>query len=330
MRISDKTVLVTGAGGFIGSHLLESLVNQGSRVKALIHYNSMNNWGHLENTDTIKQGKIEVIAGDILDFNFIKKIIKDVDVVFHLAALISIPYSYRAPLLFYKVNVEGTINVLQPCLENDIEKVVVTSASEVYGTAQYTPINENHPLQAQSPYSASKIGAEKITQSYVLPFSLPASILRPFNAYGPRQSARAIIPTIIITQALTSDTLNLGILTPVRDMNYVKDSINGFVKLAESEQSIGEVVNIGSSIGVTIEDIVLEIQKQLNKNLNILHDNNRDRPEKSEVTELICDNKKAKEMLNWKSQYSLSDGIKNTIEHIRENQNLYKNNLYTI
>ncbi len=329
MRISDKTVLVTGAGGFIGSHLVESLVNQGSRVKALIHYNSMNNWGHLENTEIVKQSKIEVIAGDILDFNFIKKIIKDVDVVFHLAALISIPYSYSAPLLFYKVNVEGTINVLQSCLENDVEKVVVTSTSEVYGTAQYTPINENHPLQAQSPYSASKISAEKITQSYVLSFSLPASILRPFNTYGPRQSARAIIPTII-TQALTSDTLNLGILTPVRDMNYVEDSINGFVKLAESEQLIGDVVNIGSGVGVTIEDIVLEIQKQLNKNLNIQHDNNRDRPEKSEVMELICDNKKAKEMLNWKSQYSLSDGIKNTIEYIKENQNLYKNDQYTI
>ena len=329
MRISDKTVLVTGAGGFIGSHLVESLVNQGSRVKALIHYNSMNNWGHLEDIATFKQGNIEVIAGDLLDFNFINKITKDVEVVFHLAALISIPYSYNAPLLFYKVNVEGTINVLQACLQNDVEKVIVTSTSEVYGTAQYSPINENHPLQAQSPYSASKISAEKVTQSYVLSFSLPAAIIRPFNTYGPRQSARAIIPTII-TQAITNDTLNLGLLTPIRDMNYVEDTIDGFVKLAESEQSIGDVVNVGSGIGVTIEDIVLEVQKQLNKDLTIQHDKNRDRPEKSEVMELICDNKKVMEMLNWKSQYSLSDGIKNTIKYIRENQKLYKNDLYTI
>ena len=329
MKLSEKSVLVTGAGGFIGSHLVETLVNHGARVKALTHYNSFNHWGHLESIDKNVKKQIEIISGDILDYQYVKSIMSDVDVVYHLAALISIPFSYKAPLLFYKVNVEGTINVLQACLEQEVGKVVVTSTSEAYGTALYTPIDEEHPLQAQSPYSASKISADKATQSFILSYALPATIIRPFNTFGPRQSARAIIPTIV-SQALSGSNLNLGLVTPIRDMNYVLDTTDGFIKIAESEKSIGETINIGSGVGHTIQDIIDEIQNQLGKKLTVQQDNTRLRPENSEVFELVCNNKKAKKLLGWESKHSISDGIRHTLEYIKNNLESYKNEIYTI
>ena len=329
MDLKDKKVVVTGAGGFIGSHLAEELVARGAQVKTLVHYNSQNFWGNLEKVDKKILDRIEVVPGDILDQIFVKAFLKDIDVVFHLAALISIPFSYHAPLLFFKVNVEGTINVLQACLENGVQKVVVTSTSEVYGTAQYTPIDEGHQLQGQSPYSASKIGAEKSAQSYYCSFDLPVTIIRPFNTYGPRQSARAVIPTII-TQALVEDEVHLGALTPIRDITYIHDIADGFIKIAEADASVGEVINIGYGRGYSIKNIVEELQNLLGKELNIVQDKSRFRPEKSEVMELVCSYKKAKELLKWSPKHSLQDGLRLTIEYLRDNLDSYKKELYTI
>jgi len=260
MNIRGNKVAVTGAGGFIGSHLTEELVKRGANVKAMVHYNSQSSWGNLEHLDNKIMDEIEVVPGDILDQGLMKSFFSDVDVVFHLAALISIPFSYQAPLLYFKVNVEGTINVLQACLEREVSKVVVTSTSEVYGTAIYTPIDESHPLQGQSPYSASKIGMEKTAQSFYCSFDAPVAVIRPFNTFGPRQSSRAIIPTII-TQALAKDEIKLGSTTPVRDVTYMLDIVDGFIKIAESEKSIGEVINIGFGKGHSIKNFVEEVQK---------------------------------------------------------------------
>ena len=278
MSLKQKKILVTGAGGFIGSHLTEELVKIGADVKAFVHYNSRNDWGLLEYLpDTIKN-EVDFFSGDIQDSIAVRKAVKDIDVVFHLAALIGIPYSYIAPDSYINTNIKGTLNVMQACLEEGVEKVVHTSTSEVYGTANYVPIDEKHPLQGQSPYSASKIGADKIAESYNLSFNLPVATIRPFNTFGPRQSARAIIPTII-SQALSSGIIQLGSLTPLRDFTYVKDTVDGYIKIAESPKSIGEVINTGNGKSITIGELTEKIISLIDKpDVQISCDEKRIRP----------------------------------------------------
>lgn len=330
MNINNKNVVVTGASGFIGSHLTEELVRRGADVKAFVHYNSRNDWGLLELLEKDVLSKIEVIAGDITDPFFVRNVTKDSDIVFHLAALIGIPYSYVAPENYVNVNIKGTLNVLQAALDNEVGKVVHTSTSETYGTAEYTPIDEAHPLKGQSPYSASKIGADKIAESYYRSFDLPVATIRPFNTFGPRQSARAIIPTII-SQALTKDEVHVGSLSPVRDLTFVKDTVNGFIEIGTSEKSVGELINIGRGSGVTISELLKRILQILGKeDIRVVEDMDRVRPDKSEVMELICDNSKAKHLLDWSSQYTLDEGLAETIEWMREYTNLYKTDKYVV
>lgn len=329
MNWKDKKILVTGAGGFIGSHLAEELVKQGAKVKALVHYNSRNDWGLIEFLPKIIQDEIEVISGDTQDSFFMRKSVKGCNIVFHLAALIAIPYSYLAPESFVNTNIKGTLNVLQACLEDNVEKVIHTSTSEAYGTAQYTPIDEKHSLHGQSPYSASKISADKIAESFYLSYGLLVSTIRPFNTYGPRQSSRAVIPTIV-SQALNNFELKLGMLTPIRDLTYVKDTIDGFLKVAESDKSVGEVINIGTGIGITIGKLAEKIIELMDKDIKLICDERRIRPEKSEVMELICDNRKAKELINWEPKYTLEEGLRKTIEWIKNHLDLYKPEAYNI
>ncbi|MDZ7265113.1 MAG: GDP-mannose 4,6-dehydratase, partial [candidate division KSB1 bacterium] len=273
--------------------------------------------------------EIEIVLSDIQDPYAMPKAVAGCDVVFHLAALIAIPYSYRAPMSYVDTNVKGTLNIMQACLAQNVGKIVHTSTSETYGTAIYTPIDERHPLQGQSPYSASKIGADKIAESFWLSFDLPVATIRPFNTYGPRQSARAVIPTII-TQALTRNEVHLGALDPVRDLNFVKDTVAGFIKIAESDRSIGEVINIGFGQGITIGDLATKIFKLLGREAKIVSDPARLRPPKSEVLKLICDNRKAKQLLNWQPNYTLDQGLEETIAYVRENLDLYKSELYNL
>ena len=330
MNIKNKNVVITGAGGFIGSHLTEELVRKGANVKAFVHYNSRNDWGLLEVLEKDVRDKIEVVAGDITDPFFVKTTTKDADIVFHLAALIGIPYSYVAPESYVNVNIKGTLNVLQAGLDNGVEKIVHTSTSETYGTADYVPIDEAHPMKGQSPYSASKIGADKMAESYYRSFDLPVATIRPFNTFGPRQSARAIIPTII-SQALTMDEVHVGSLSPVRDLTFVKDTVNGFIEIGASKRSIGEVTNIGTGSGVTIGELLQRILRILGKeDMRVVEDADRVRPDKSEVMELICDNSKAKQLFSWNPQYSLDDGLAETIEWMREYTNLYKTDKYVV
>lgn len=328
MNWNGKTVLVTGAGGFIGSHLVERLLKEGADVTALVHYNSRNDWGMLEGI--VHDGKSpEVIPGDVTDARAVRCCTEDKDVVFHLAALIGIPYSYRAPESYVATNIRGTLNVMQAALDTGVSRIVHTSTSEVYGTAQYTPIDENHPLQGQSPYSASKIGADKIAESFFCSFDLPVATLRPFNTFGPRQSTRAVIPTII-TQALTSDTVRLGSLDPVRDLTYVADTVSAFLRIAESPAAIGETVNSGSGKGVTIGDLARMILDAINPDATIATDKTRVRPGKSEVMTLICNNEKARNMIGWTPSYTLEDGIDLTITWMKEHLARYKPGLYTV
>ncbi|MCL0040770.1 SDR family NAD(P)-dependent oxidoreductase [Thermodesulfovibrionales bacterium] len=329
MTWPGKEVLVTGAGGFIGSHLAEELVKLGANVKALMHYNSRNDWGLIELLPEEIRQELEVITGDVQDPFMTRKAVQGCDVVFHLAALIAIPYSYVAPESYVNTNIKGTLNVLQACLDEGVAKVVHTSTSETYGTAKYTPIDENHPLQGQSPYSASKIGADKIAESFYLSFNLPVATIRPFNTYGPRQSARAIIPTII-TQALTNSELKLGLLTPVRDLTYVKDTVAGFLKVAESNRAVGEVINIGTGVGITIGELAEKVIGLVGKDVRIVRDEQRIRPEKSEVMELICDRRKAKELIGWEPRYTSEEGLSETIRWIQDNLNLYKAEIYNV
>ena len=329
MNWNGKRVLVTGAGGFIGSHLTEELVKSGASVRGMVHYNSRNDWGQIERLPKDIQDNLEVFTGDVQDPFSVQKAVKDCDVVFHLAALIAIPYSYIAPASYVATNVSGTLNVMQACLTEGVSKVVHTSTSETFGTALYTPIDEKHPLQGQSPYSASKIGADKIAESYYLSFSLPVATIRPFNTYGPRQSARAVIPTII-SQALTRDFVKLGSLTPVRDLNFVKDTANGFIKIAESENSVGQLINIGFGKGITIGDLAVKIGQLLNKELDIKTDEIRIRPDKSEVMELICANQKAKDVVGWSPQYTLEQGLTETIKFVEKNLDMYKPDIYNV
>jgi NAD dependent epimerase/dehydratase len=329
MNLSRKKVLVTGAGGFIGSHLVNELIELGNEVTALVHYNSANHWGNLDLLDKSVKSSINVINGNVEDPFCVQKFIQDKEVVFHLAALIGIPYSYIAPFNYIRTNVEGTLNVMEACLKSGVEKVIHTSTSEVYGTAVYSPIDEKHPLQGQSPYSASKIGADKIVESYYCTFNLPVATIRPFNAFGPRQSARAVIPTII-SQALTGDTVRLGALTPVRDMNYVKNTVAGFIKIAESPNSVGEVINIGSGKPLTIGEIAQKIFEIMNKKIKIKNDEQRFRPQKSEVFQLICNHHRAKELIGWEEVISFEAGLKETIAWIENNLSLFKMNEYNV
>ena len=323
----DKKVLVTGAGGFIGSHLTERLVELGARTRAFVHYNSMGTWGWLDHSPL--KAEIEVIAGDITDRDSVRKAVQGVDVVFHLAALIGIPYSYHAPVSYVRTNVEGTLNVLQAALEANVERVVHTSTSEVYGTAQYVPIDEQHPLQGQSPYSATKIGADKLAEAFYCSFGLPVVTLRPFNTYGPRQSARAVIPTII-AQYMVGDVVRLGNLHPTRDLSYVADTVEGFICAANSSKAIGQVVNVGSGQEISIGDLAHKIAALMGKSVKIKSEKERGRPEKSEVERLCASNDRARELLGWKPRYSLDEGLRLTIEWIGEHFEYYRSDTYTI
>lgn len=329
MKWQDKRVLVTGAGGFIGSHLVDELLKKGADVTAFVHYNARNDWGMLEGRYSDKTKNLTVIAGDVTDSLFVKKAVAEKEYVFHLAALIGIPYSYVAPESYVNTNIKGTLNVMQACLDHEVTRVVHTSTSETYGTAQYTPIDEKHPLQGQSPYSASKIGADKIAESFFCSFELPVTTIRPFNTFGPRQSTRAVIPTII-TQALTSKTIKLGSLTPIRDLTYVADTANGFIRLAESKKTIGKTINTGSGRGVTIGELADIIIRQVNPKAKIVCEEKRVRPEKSEVMELLCDNRCAAELAGWKPEYTLEEGLALTIDWMKEHIALYKPGTYTV
>lgn len=330
MELKNRKILVTGADGFIGSHLTEMLVKEGADVKALSQYNSFNNWGWLEDVDCKKD--IEVLCGDIRDPHYVKNITKDVDVVFHLAALIAIPYSYVAPDSYIDTNIKGTLNICQASLENGVAKIINTSTSEVYGTAQYVPIDEKHPLQPQSPYSATKIGADAIAESFYNAFNLPLCIARPFNTYGPRQSARAVIPTIITQIASGKKQIQLGDVSPTRDFNYVKDTCRGFIALAKSEKSIGQTVNIGSNYEISVGDTLNLIKKIMNSDVEFVTDQQRIRPEKSEVNRLWCDNTKINKLCGFKPEYPIEKGLTETIEWFKNPENLkkYKADIYNV
>ena len=330
MNLTNKKILVTGADGFIGSHLVERLTQLGLSVDALAMYNSFNTWGWLDSFSESQKKLINVITGDIRDENCMRYAIKNVDIVFHLAALIAIPYSYSAPSSYVDTNVKGTLNVLQACRDFDIEKVLTTSTSEVYGSAQYVPIDELHPLQGQSPYSASKIGADMISESYYRSFGTPVAIIRPFNTYGPRQSARAVIPTIISQILAGKKEIKLGSLSPTRDLNYVKDTVEGFIKVAESDKTVGEVTNIGTGKEISIGDLVKLIVELTGSEVKIISDEERIRPESSEVTRLCANPEKAFEITDWKPKYTLKSGLKETIQWIEQNINHYKTDIYNI
>ena len=325
-----KKVLVTGADGFIGSHLTESLLEKGYDVKAFVYYNSFNNWGWLDTFPKEKLDQIEIFAGDIRDPNGVREAMKGVDEVFHLAALIAIPFSYHSPDSYVDTNIKGTLNVLQAARELDTSRILVTSTSEVYGTAQYVPIDEKHPFQGQSPYSATKIGADRLAESFYRSFNLPVSIVRPFNTFGPRQSARAVIPTIISQLLAGKDKIELGALTPTRDFNYVKDTAAGFIAIAESDKTIGEEINIATQREISIGDLAKEIIAQINPDAKIVCDEQRLRPEKSEVNRLLGANAKIKELTDWKQQYTFEQGIAETITWIRQNMDAYKTDIYNV
>lgn len=330
MKIEGSRVFVTGAAGFIGSHLVERLAGLRCEVTALVHYNATSYWHNIEHLPSEVRKKINIVSGDILDQAFLIKALRDHDIVFHLAALISIPYSYVAPQMFVRTNVEGSTNIFEACWANKIKKVVHTSTSEVYGSARYVPIDEDHPLQGQSPYSASKIGADKMAESYFKSFGLPVVTVRPFNTFGPRQSARAVIPTII-TQLLQSSAIRMGALYPVRDLNFVENTVDGFIRCAESSKSAGEVINIGYGMGVSIKEVVNAIARIMGiDNVKIMSDRQRVRPKKSEVDRLICNYKKAKKLVGYSPRVTFEEGIRRTVEWIRENQHLFKQKYYAL
>jgi NAD dependent epimerase/dehydratase len=329
MLFDQKKVLVTGAAGFIGSHLTERLVREGAQVRALVHYNSRNDWGQLERLPKDVLAQVEVFTGDVQDPFSVRKAVAGCEVVFHLASLIAIPYSYVAPQSYVTTNVLGTLNVMQACLDEGVQKVVHTSTSETYGTARYVPIDEKHPMQGQSPYSASKIGADKMAESYHLSFGLPVATIRPFNTYGPRQSARAVIPTII-SQVLKGNTLKLGSLTPTRDLNFVADTVEGFLQVALNQKAVGEVINIGHGREISVGDLAAKIMNILGKEVAIISDDQRIRPGKSEVERLLADNSKARELLGWEPTVSLDQGLERTIAWINDNQGYYKADIYNV
>lgn len=324
--MSSKLCLITGAGGFIGSHLVEAALEAGYRVRAFVHYNSNNDWGYLEGLNK----DIEVVSGDIRDYDSVSQAIHGVDTVFHLAALIGIPYSYVSPMAYIKTNIEGTYNVLEASRRQSLSNILVTSTSETYGSAQCVPIDEDHPSVGQSPYSASKIGADEITRSYFTSFGLPVKTVRPFNTYGPRQSARAIIPTVI-SQLLAGKTeIHLGSLMPTRDFTFVKDTAQGFLSIAKSDKAIGEAINIGMDEEISIENLALLIADVMGKKITLTTDEDRVRPEKSEVTRLRCSNKKIKALTDWTPKYSLKEGLKETIAWVEKNMHLFKADRYNV
>ncbi len=325
-----EKILLTGSEGFIGSHLTEELVKQGFEVKAFVLYNSFNNWGWLDTLPKDVMDHVEVFNGDIRDPHGVKTAMVGCDAVFHLAALIAIPFSYHSPDAYVDTNIKGTLNVLQAARELDIERVLITSTSEVYGTAKYVPIDEKHPFQGQSPYSATKIGADRLAESFYRSFELPVTIVRPFNTYGPRQSARAVIPTIITQLLSGKDEIKLGSLTPTRDFNYVKDTANGFIEIYKSDKTIGEEINIATQQEISIGDLAKEIIGQINPNAKIICDEERFRPEKSEVNRLLGSNEKIKKLTAWSPKYTFEQGISETIEWIRENLDKYKADIYNI
>lgn len=332
MRLKNKKVLVTGACGFIGSHLVEHLLNEGCKVKAFVFYNSFNSWGWLDILDKDRIKNLEVFSGDIRDSNGVRTAVRDVDIVFHLAALIGIPFSYHSPDSYIDTNIKGTLNILQACRDLKTEKIIITSTSEVYGTAKYVPIDEEHPLQGQSPYAASKIGADKIAESYYLSFDLPIVIARPFNTYGPRQSARAVIPTIISQALSQTKEIKLGNLFPTRDLTYVSDVCEGFIEIAKSSNGVGRVINICSGKEISIAELaklILELTKSKKK---ITRDTKRIRPKKSEVERLLGDNALIRSLTNWQPKHSLKEGIIKTINWFSKKENLmrYKSESYNI
>lgn len=325
-----KNVLITGADGFIGSHLTEMLYSQGYKVKALSQYNSFNNWGWLEKINC--KEKIEILTGDIRDYNYCKSITKNTDIIFHLAALIAIPFSYIAPDSYLETNVKGTLNICQASKENKISRLIHTSTSEVYGTAKYVPIDESHPLQPQSPYSATKVAADALAMSFFHSFDLPLTIARPFNTYGPRQSARAVIPTIITQIASGKKKIKLGDTSPTRDFNYVEDCCRALILIAENNKTIGETINIGSNSEISILNTLELIKELMSSDVSFINDEERLRPKKSEVFRLWCDNKKIQQLVGYEPKFSIKDGLKETIDWITKPENLkiYKSEIYNV
>ena len=325
-----EKILVTGADGFIGSHLVEELVKKGYQVRAFVLYNSFNTWGWLETLDKSMMDYVEIFQGDIRDPHGVKAAMQGVDAVFHLAALIAIPFSYHSPDAYVDTNIKGTLNVLQAARELENLRTLVTSTSEVYGTAQYVPIDEKHPYQGQSPYSATKLGADRLAESFYRSFELPVTIVRPFNTYGPRQSARAVIPTII-TQLLSGyEEIKLGSLTPTRDFNYVKDTANGFIDIYESDKTIGQEINIATQREISIGQLAEELIRQINPNARIVCDEQRKRPVNSEVNRLLGANGKIKQLTGWQPQYTFEEGLAETIEFFKDNLSKFKTDIYNI
>lgn len=325
-----KKVLVTGADGFIGSHLTEHLLEKGYEVKAFTYYNSFNTWGWLDTLPKEKLEQIEIFQGDIRDPNGVREAMKGVDGIFHLAALIAIPFSYHSPDSYVDTNIKGTLNVLQAARDLSLERVLITSTSEVYGTAQYVPIDEKHPYQGQSPYSATKIGADRLAESFYRSFNLPVTIVRPFNTFGPRQSARAVIPTIISQLLAGKEEIKLGSLTPTRDFNYVKDTANGFYEIAKSQQTIGQEINIATQREISIGDLAAELIRQINPKAVIVCEKQRTRPEKSEVNRLLGSNEKIRRLTAWEPKYTFEEGLAETIAWIRDNMSAYKTDIYNV
>lgn len=332
MQLENKKVLVTGADGFIGSHLVERLLEKNCKVTAFVYYNSFNRWGWLDTFSKDKLEKIEIFSGDIRDPNGVRTAVKDVEVIFHLAALIGIPFSYHSPDAYIDTNIKGTLNILQAARDSDVERVIVTSTSEVYGTAQYVPIDEKHPFQGQSPYSASKIGADRIAESFYRSFGVPVVIARPFNTYGPRQSARAVIPSIISQLLSGRKEIKLGALHPTRDLVYVKDTVEGFIKIAESVETIGKEVNIATQNEISIGDLAQKLIDMINPGVKILEDEIRLRPEKSEVERLLGCNNKIRLLTNWEPRHTLNQGLEKTIDWFKSKGNLdfYKSDIYNV
>jgi NAD dependent epimerase/dehydratase len=330
MDFDNKNILVTGAAGFIGSHLVQQLVKKGSTVRAMTHYRSDPSLHNLEYLSSEELARVKIFKGNIEDPFFVRRCVEGCDAVFHLAALIGIPYSYIAPASYISTNIQGTLNILEACRTEGIQRVVHTSTSECYGSAKYTPIDEKHPLQGQSPYSASKIGADKLVQSYFYSFNLPVVTIRPFNTFGPRQSLRAVIPTVISQLMANNKSIKLGALFPIRDFTYVTDTVNGLLLGAITKGIEGEVINLGFGKGISIEELVKIIIKLVGKNVPIESQGERHRPEKSEVLALISDNSKASEKLGWKPQVSLKEGLEKTIKFVLQNHHLFKDKEYGI
>lgn len=325
-----EKILVTGADGFIGSHLTEELVKQGFDVKAFSLYNSFNTWGWLDTLPQDIMENVEVFTGDVRDPNGVREAMKGTDAVFHLAALIAIPFSYHSPEAYVDTNIKGTLNVLQAAKQLDLDKVLITSTSEVYGTAQYVPIDESHPYQGQSPYSATKIGADRLAESFYRSFGLPVAIVRPFNTYGPRQSARAVIPTIITQLLAGKEEIRLGSLTPTRDFNFVKDTAQGFIEIYRSDKTVGEEINIATQNEISIGELAEELIKQINPQAKIVCDEERLRPEKSEVNRLLGSNEKIKMLTDWEPRFTFEEGLAQTIDFFRDNLEKYKVDIYNI